>query len=887
MGAVTLVGREAERARLSAACSPDGDASARLLAVLGPAGVGKSALVAAVTEGLGASRITATAWEQELPLGLLGQLWPDVVTTRDPVVAASQLASDLAPGDPVVLVVEDAHWADAASLQALTTLVRHHRTTPIVVVAVGRDEGAAAGLRRTADEVVTLAPWTPVDVKAFAETRGLVLRPTVAAALARHTDGRPGLVVDLMTETPAATWADPDPPLGAPAGLVAEVGATLAAVRPEVRRLAEAVTVLAAVAGPAQVDLEETARLAGLDDPLPALDGARAAGLLAPGDLRHPAPATGALASAVLAVLGAERSAATHRRAAELVGDPDRRLGHLVAATPTRDATLADELDARARARAEEGAWAAVASLLRQASRLSEDPQLREERLTRAVDALVGAGDCIAAAAMIPAVESLRETPLRNAVLGYLAINRGRALEAETRLRRAWDIVNLEREPQVAASVCQRMVLHALAGCRGADQVAWADRAIELVGRDAPAGLEAAAIRGLGVAATGHRDRAREEYAVLAERVGHGAQAQRVTMGQGWLQLAMDEVEEARAAFERAVPTTYLGGSVRISVWSLAWLARVRFVTGDWDQALDAVAEGRRRLEESGIQLLGPLLQWTEVQVHALRGDWGPAAEALTVAESMGSEYPLMSVPCQLARAAVAEARADYADVVRALQPLAASRSGLDFEEPGVWPWADVLANALVIEGRHEEADALLATREPVARERGHASEQARLGYARGRLQGAQGHIDDACATFEASLRLLEGLPLRVDRARVSFAYGQTLRRAGRRRDADLVLTSARDLFASLGAATYVERCDRELKAGGLHQPRSTRGVAEMTPQEEEVASLVARGLSNREVASELFVSVKTVQYHLTRIYAKLGIRSRSELAARHRDHGE
>lgn len=132
----------------------------------------------------------------------------------------------------------------------------------------------------------------------------------------------------------------------------------------------------------------------------------------------------------------------------------------------------------------------------------------------------------------------------------------------------------------------------------------------------------------------------------------------------------------------------------------------------------------------------------------------------------------------------------------------------------------------------------------------------------------------------------MDGLPLRYDLARVNFAYGQTLRRAGKRRAADTVMATAREIYHSLGATTYVERCDRELKAGGVHTDhagashRTERDVTDLTPQEEAVATLVARGLSNREVAAELYSSPKTVQYHLTRIYAKLGLRSRSELAA-------
>jgi DNA-binding CsgD family transcriptional regulator len=231
----------------------------------------------------------------------------------------------------------------------------------------------------------------------------------------------------------------------------------------------------------------------------------------------------------------------------------------------------------------------------------------------------------------------------------------------------------------------------------------------------------------------------------------------------------------------------------------------------------------------------------------------------------------------------VAEARADYAGVLRALDPLRQPWAGGSIDEPGAWPWPDVYANALAIEGRHDEAEVFLRPHEALAAERGHRSARARLGYARGRLLGGTGDLTGARVAFEGAAALLEDLPLPYDRARTHFAWGQTLRRAGKRREADPVLQTARDLYDRLGATTYVERCDRELRAGGVHAGRpapAERDAAELTPQEELVAELVARGMTNREVGTELFVSTKTVQYHLTRIYAKLGVRSRGELAA-------
>jgi DNA-binding CsgD family transcriptional regulator len=373
---------------------------------------------------------------------------------------------------------------------------------------------------------------------------------------------------------------------------------------------------------------------------------------------------------------------------------------------------------------------------------------------------------------------------------------------------------------------------------------------------------------------------ASEAYAALAARVRHGAQAQRVTMGRGWLQLGQDDVDGARSSLEGAVAMAPLGGSVRISLWALGWLARVQFSTGEWDRALHSVEQGRALAASSGIVLATPLLEWTAAQVHALRGEWGEAAAAVRATDVVTQDYEMMQIPTLLARAQIAEAEADYAKVRRVLDPLTRMASGGALHEPGLWPWADVLANALVIEGQIAAADTFLRPHEDRARARGHRSTMARLGYARGRLLGAMGDLPAARRAFEESLALLDGLPLRYDLARVNFAFGQTLRRAGKRREADAVISTARDLYLSLGAQTYVQRCERELKAGGLHPLRGPRGHVELTPQEEAVTLLVAQGLSNREVAAELYISPKTVQYHLTRIYAKLGVRSRAELGA-------
>lgn len=240
-----------------------------------------------------------------------------------------------------------------------------------------------------------------------------------------------------------------------------------------------------------------------------------------------------------------------------------------------------------------------------------------------------------------------------------------------------------------------------------------------------------------------------------------------------------------------------------------------------------------------------------------------------------------MRLPSALAHAQVAEAEADYPAVLRALDPIAATLLEAPDRDPGFWPWADVYANALVMTGRHKEADQVLLPLLAAARERGQRSRIGRGELVLGRLHGARGDIEAALGCFERARESFATLPMPVEEARLAFVTGVTLRRAGRRREADEVLRGAREAYGRLGARSYVARCERGLKASGVERSRAA-GAGELTPQEAAVVELVVTGRTNKEVAGELYISVKTVQYHLTRVYAKLGVRSRAELTARY-----
>lgn len=887
-----LVGRRKELADLDrlldAACA----GSPSLTLVEGAAGIGKTSLVRQFVDAH-ADDVTVrwaggAPWESTHPYGVAEQLLHTAVTATSPLDVARDLL-DLCDG-PVILVVDNAHRADAESLHALSSAVRRVVAQQLLVVLIVPDnlpdDISTAVFRFLSDHRagrVHVEPLSPADITTLALRMVNVELPVrTARLLHEHTGGNPLRLTQLFEEVPPARWLEWQPTLPVPRTLATSIRITLQSCKPATRDLVEAAAILGADA-----TFSRVVELAAVESPIEALDEAHAAGLVAVREnhgstfVAFRDPMTKA---AVEAELGPTRRQQLHQRAAEILDDEGRSLFHRVSATLVEDAELADDLEEFASRRAARGAWKTVAEALITASRLTPDKTTRQRRLIRGVDALTGAGDLPQALAFTPEIDSFDDDARRDAVLGYLAILRGRPGEAEQLLTHAWAECDPASDPDTAALICQRMVLHSLGRMRGAELVGWVNRAVALVGPDDPSAVESEAIKGLGLLAMGRAGEARAAYTDLSARVPLGAQSQRVGMGKGWLDLALDEPEAARRELENAVPTGYRRGSERISLWAQSWLARTQFALGEWDDAIATVHHAAAQLDTVGLELVRPLVHWTGAQTHALRGNWAAAREHLRRGAANTHDYEIMLVPSCLARAQCAEVEADYPNVIRHLQPLLALQPRAGIDEPGSWPWVDLYANALVMTGRVNEADMFLTPHERLAADRGHRSAMARLGYARGRIDGARGDIDTARETFETALHHLSTLPLPYDRARVNYAYGQTLRRAGKRRDADAVMRAARELYAALGAAAYVQRCDRELKAGGLNLKRTALDISDLTPQEQAVADLVAAGKSNKEAASELFLSVKTVQYHLTRVYAKLGLRSRSELAAHFRD---
>jgi DNA-binding CsgD family transcriptional regulator len=322
-------------------------------------------------------------------------------------------------------------------------------------------------------------------------------------------------------------------------------------------------------------------------------------------------------------------------------------------------------------------------------------------------------------------------------------------------------------------------------------------------------------------------------------------------------------------------------------MWAYSWLAITDYALGNWDEAILDAERAVALLGESGHAWLRPLVRWAATVVPAARGDWRSAEEHARLAVAQTGDYELMTMGAALARGHLAAARGDNDAVLRVLEPLTAIQPREAVDEPGFWPWRDLYGDALINAGLLDEAHTFLVPREALAEGRGRRVEIAKLARVRGRLESARGNAKNAEAAFQHGLEQLGQLPLPFERALLELAHGQTLRRNGKRRAAAVVLQAAADRFATLEAQPYLERSERELTACGLSAPeRRTFDPTRLTAQELAVARLVADGLSNRAVAAELFVSIKTVQFHLTHIYAKLGLSSRAELAARLRDDG-
>lgn len=926
----SFIGRRAELGVLRAGLADARAGRPRVAMIEGPSGIGKTALLEALLDGavddvqVVVLRGSGDQNERLFAYGLLEQLVRSAGTLAaqrfsaqdsvppssaerlvDPITMGTRCLEflDSLAGAVVVLAVDDAHWADRQSLQALVFALRRLVADRVFAVFGVRTDGVVQlpdSLTRLIGGhlgmVIRLDGFDEDDLRELAEAVGVDgLSAPAARRLRLGTNGNPLHARALLEEFPVADWPvtrQDESLLPPPRSFRYLVGERYAACRPATREFLDAVAVLGLHA-----PVSAAAALAGTGDVVPAIDEATSHDLLTVRqdqgpwsvEFRHPL-----VRAALYDALGPARRHALHRAAAAVVPDDAAVLRHRVAAATGPDEALAADLTAYAERAQRRFDWKNAAVHLVSASRLSTEPSRARCRVLWALVWTLLRGDAASAADLADEVAAYPAGPLRDLVLGGMAMAAEDPVRAGGLLDRAWQAVGNGTSDGVptaagadpasldttAAVAVMRAIDH-YGRLDAAGTVAWCERA--LAAGDIGTGLETSIhevavtylVHGLGYAGRVDESLAAAQ-APEALRLWLNPRSARAV-----LHLIDDEFDSAAALLTSVVGTATRLGILNTAAFSYAYLARTQWMTGDWDDALVSADRAVAINLESDFGFLRSAVVGIAVLVPAARGDWATAESYLRLLPRSHVRYERSVMALGMARARLGEARGRPEDVLAALDPVRAFPLRDAADEPGFWAWSDLYADALVAVGRVDEADRFLVAHERRAGERHRRSAQARLARARGRVELAAGRPDTARAAFDRALEAISTVPAPFERARIEFAAGHAMRRLGRRRQAVELLLAARQTFGRLGATPYTDRCDAELAEAGLATAPAGSPRFDLTSQEHVVARLAADGLSNRDIAADLVVSIKTVEYHLRNVFAKLGVTSRRQLGDR------
>ncbi|MFD0690168.1 AAA family ATPase [Actinomadura fibrosa] len=899
-----LRGREKQRARIGALVEAAREGRGGVLVVRGEAGIGKTALLddaarTADAEGVRVLRATGAEAEAQLPFAALQMLLRPVLPRLDglPEVQASALRaalglarpdgadrflvglavltllSDLAADRPVLCLADDAHWLDPSSAGALLFAARRLGAERVAMVLAARDGFAAPGL-----------PELPLD--------GLD-RDAAAALLADSAPDLAGGVRDRVIEEAAGnplallelprgldraerTGQAPPPPALPATGRVLAAFGDRAERLPERARLA--LTVAAAEGTGDLGTVLAAARLLGAtaDD----LAACERAGLLRTAGariaFRHPLVRAAAYQRAPLTA-----RLAVHTALADST-DGDRRALHRAAASPAPDEDVAAELERAADGSRGRGGPATASSLYEHAARLSPAPDDRTRRLIRAAQSAIAGGRTGRAAELAGRAAGRDLAPGPRAELTMV-----RATAEFERCAPAGTARDLADAAAAVAPADPGLAVTLLVMAAGN---AWS------AGEDGEVRRAAALAAGIGPAAVGAcTTRASGETAsATAALVGLGRIAARDAAS--GVPLLRDTLEAARAD----PPGSLIA---RLLVLSLALLL------GEDEAAAELAAADVAHARRSGLAGALPaalqVLAETQVAAGLHRDAAATVAEALGLARETGQRHRegrLAAVTARIAAVGGDEERcaAGAAAAGRSVAEAAAAGAaalgllhlGLGRHETAL----RVLEEAVTGPARHTAAAvfALPDLVEAAVR----AGVPARAEAARERFAAWAAAIDRPWAsavalrcrallspadeTFAAAVDLHGRGGRPFERARTELLYGEWLRRARRRSDARVPLRSALAAFERLGAAPWAARVRAELRATGETAPAPPPDgdpLGRLTPQELQIVRLAAAGASNRDIAARLFLSHRTVEYHLYKAYPKLGVASRAELA--------
>jgi DNA-binding CsgD family transcriptional regulator len=879
----------------------------RVLVVRGEAGVGKTALLdhlARHAPGCQVAWAAGVQSEMELAFAGLHQLCAPMLKRlprlpgpqRDALqtafglsagpapdrflvgLAVLSLLSEVAGERPLICLVDDQQWLDGASAQALVFVARRLAADPVGLVFAARDPG---------DE---LAAFPHLVVEGLQESDARALLDSV---LAGPMDAR--VRDQIVAETRGNPLALLELPRGfTPAELAGGFG--LPGVRPLSGRIEESFRrqigampdqtrwLLQLAAADSSGDPLLVWRAAGqLGMPIHAGTPAVEAGLIGFGPqvrFRHPLVRSAAYRSAS----GQERQEA-HRVLAEVTDpqlDPDRRAWHRAQAAPGPDEDVASELERSAGRAQSRGGLAAAAAFLEHAALLTPDPARRTQRLLAAARAKSDAGAMDAALGLLVAVEAGPLDALQTAEVerlrGQIALEQRRGSDADRLLLSA-----ARRLQPVDAGLARATHLDALvAAIWASDPSSPQVREAAEAARSAPPGpvpprvldvlLDAVALavsEGYAAAATA-LTRALEM--VLALEPGSGESDRWLWLAGGRISqiIAMElwDFESWHTLAARQVQFSRRTGALMHLTFALNYLARTHILVGELGAATRLVEEDHLIAEAAG----NPPIADTAMMLAAWRGQEHEASELI---ETVSREATARAAPALVSRA-------DYASSVlynglgRSTDAYHAARRA--FERLPMGYGSHIVPELAEAAARTGDNHVLAAALEwPSERTRVTPADWMLGIEARARALLSDGHIAERC--HQKSIERLSRTRVRAQLARAHLLYGEWLRRENRRADAREQLRTAHDMLEAMGAEAFAERARRELLATGeTVRKRVSESSDALTAQEAQVARLARDGLSNPEIGARLFISSRTVQYHLRKVFTKLGISSRSQL---------
>ncbi|WP_245716752.1 helix-turn-helix transcriptional regulator [Nocardia mikamii] len=896
---VGLVGRQSECAVLDGLITAVRTGESRVLVVHGTAGVGKSALLEHLAEaaaGLRQLRAVGVESEMELPFAALHQLCVPLLDRlaelpapqRDSLetvfgmrsgtppqpflvgLAVLSLFSDASESGPVLCVVDDAQWMDQASAQVLGFVARRLLAESVALVFAARDRTPqlsglpdleVSGLAR-ADALALLDSATLGQLDSH-------IRDRVVAEAA----GNPLALLELPRERTVTQLAGGYGllhPESLPTRIEQSFLTRIAAL-PHQSRLLLLIAAAEPVGDPALVwgaaDRLGVAPETALDD-----DTERLVSFDIRVTFRHPL-----VRSAVYRAAGDVERRAVHLALAEVTDprvDPDRRAWHLASAAAGPDEAVAAELERSAGRAQARGGMAAAAAFLQRSVLLTVDSERRAERAVAAADTSVRAGDLDAARRFLDIAELDARSESLSAraylVRGRIAHAAGFNNEAPPMLLTA--ARRLEPFDMALARETYLLAWGAAAwGAADADSLMSISEAIRKL--PAPPGdprpidlvLEACALlvtEGLGTAIT----TLRRAMAALVElpvpdvlRWGWAACGLSPAV---WSEQVMIETYSRAAEVVRAA-----GILTELPIY-LASLGAATSLIGDFTTAAGIVAESEGLAAATGI----PLAPYTTLILTAMQGHENEAAPLIAATiEQTGADGQLTGVTTAHWAAAVL-----YNGLARYEEALSAAQASTRIAQlvVSVWVLPELIEAAVRV---HDDAAAREALDRLVA-----AAAAGDTDWSHGILARCRALLAGEAAEdlYRESIDRLGKTLMRPELARAHLLYGEWLRRQSRRVDARRQLRTAYDMFVSIGMAAFAERARRELLAAGEKARKRTVESApdELTPQERQIAQLVGAGLSNPEVGARMYLSPRTVEWHLRKIFTKLSITSRREL---------